>query len=77
MDEFDRVVVNNEVRPPPTNPEEEEPFWQGWADKARETANEYGLGFDSEQVSPTYYVQRALLQFQGIVDGLQRVLCMY
>lgn len=48
MDEFGRVVVNNEVRPSPVA-EDEEPFWEGWGDKARETANDLGLDFSSEK----------------------------
>lgn len=48
MDEFGRVVVNSEVRPSPVA-EDEEPFWEGWGDKARETASDLGLDFSSEQ----------------------------
>lgn len=47
MDEFGRVVVNDEVRPAPVVPDDEEPFWSGWVENAKDTANEFGLGYDS------------------------------
>lgn len=65
VDEFDRVVVNNEVRPAPVAPDEEEPFWTGWVDSAKETANEFGVGYDSE---PIKKVSKFAEQLSGKVN---------
>lgn len=46
--------MNNEVRPAPVAPDEEEPFWTGWVDSAKETANEFGVGYDSVRARIEY-----------------------
>lgn len=73
LDEYGRMVYDEEVRPPPTSVEEQEPFWEGWsADK---------LGLNGEEVRSSsickQYFFRPLLTIltpkPSVVTGNRRI----
>lgn len=64
VDEYGRMVYDEEVRPPPTKVDEQEPFWEGWsADK---------LGLNGEEVHSSWTCIHIYTFFLYRADDLYR-----